>query len=292
MKNKNMIIALLAGGLALATAHSTAQSPEELPPVPPHKGQPPPGQSSQDPKESGPAAAPAGRLDLKASSIIGLSVFTDSGQRLGKVKDLIVNLACGSVPFAIVEYGGALGIGQTHVAVPLPDFKWSGESRQLILATTRARFEGASSAPTGGWMAVAGEDCLKNVDQFYGDPSVTSSRFERQEASGMSSGHEPVRHAMDPKGSSHLSDEPSAITPGADNALGKPAEEDLTAKVNGLIRQDAGEQGGLIQVSIASGVVTLNGFIASEATKKTLTRQILALPGVARVEDKLTTGNE
>jgi osmotically-inducible protein OsmY/sporulation protein YlmC with PRC-barrel domain len=69
--------------------------------------------------QRGTAGAMSATSDLRASSIIGQTVRTESGERLGKVQDLIINLSSQSAPFAIVEYGGALGVGATKVAVPL-----------------------------------------------------------------------------------------------------------------------------------------------------------------------------
>jgi sporulation protein YlmC with PRC-barrel domain len=290
MRNNKMIFALVAGGLALASTNVTAQATEEgLPPT----RQPQFGQLGQYSKPAEPAHSSAAASNLKASTIIGLPVRNDSGEALGKVQDLVVNLQTHSTPFAIVEYGGTLGIGQTRVAVPLTDFKWSSAPRELIVTATKAQFDTASSTPTGRWMAFASEDWTKTVDRFYGQPSAaTASRYERQETSGMGEGREPVRNAAEQKGASQLLDQPPAISPGAENMLAKPADEDVATKVNGLIRQNVGDKADAIQVTIAQGVVTLSGKVASDAQKKVIETQIKALPGVDRVENKLVTGNE
>src|ERR1035437_1578222 len=151
MRNRDMIIALLAGGLTLATTNLTAQSTDQ---TSPDKNTPGMGDSSQHYKAAQPAGATSGASDLKASSIIGLVVRNDSGERLGKVEDLIVRFDSHTVPFAIVAYGGALGIGDTRVAVPLTDRKWSSEPRELTLSATKQQFESASTTPTGAWLAV------------------------------------------------------------------------------------------------------------------------------------------
>ena len=218
MRNRNLITALVAGGLALATTNLTAQGTEETLPA---KGAPQLGQQNQTSKATAPAGAFNGASDLKASSIIGLAVRNESGERLGKAEDLIVSMASHSVPFAIVEYGGALGIGVTRIAVPLSDLKLASEPRELILTATREQFQSASAVPTGGWAAVAGEDWLKNVDRFYGQPSMTDeSRYERQAATGLAEGREPVRNAVEQKGAIGLQDQPAATSPVATNLIG------------------------------------------------------------------------
>ena len=290
MRKNNMIITLVAGGLTLAAMNLTAQGADEiLPPT----GQPKPAQPSQYSKEAATAPSAAETLEFKTSSIIGLPVRSDTGDRLGKVADLIVNLGTHSTPFAIVEYGGTLGIGETRVAVPLTELKWSSAPRQLILSTTKDQFQAASTEPSGGWMAVSGEDWARNVDRFYGQPTTaSSSKFERQEMSGMNEGREAVRESSDQKGASSLEGQMPGTELGATISASKTTDEALTTKVNDLIHQQLGDQASQVKVAIAKGVVTLNGAVPSDTEKKSLVHDIMGLPGVARVEENLTTRNQ
>jgi hypothetical protein len=277
-----MLTTLVAGALALATTNLTAQATDEaLPPQPGYQG--------QDSKAKERASPPIESLDLKASSIIGALVRNETGVRLGKVLDLIVSMSSHTVPFAIVEYGGTLGIGQTRVAVPITALKWSGEPKQLILTATKEEFESATTAPTGGWMAVAGEDWLRNVDRYYGQPSLTiQSHFERQEATGMTQGREPVRNPAEQKGATDLLNQQPPASPGA-ATMSAPATGDFVAdKVNGVIHQGLGERAGDVQATVKNGVVTLRGKVATGAQKQELEDQIKAVPGVDQVDNQLT----
>lgn len=286
MRSRNLITALVAGGLALATTNLTAQGTDEL-------LLPQPGSAGQNSNVADLPDPPAGASDLKASSIIGLAVRNETGVRLGKVQDLIISMASHSAPFAIVEYGGTLGIGATRVAVPLADLKWSSESKELILTATKGEFESASPGPTSGWMAVADEDWVKNVDRFYGQPSMTSqSRYERQETTGMAEGREPVRNPVEPKGSTGLLDQQPGITSGTTNMAATPMDEYVRGKVNSVIRQDMGAGADGIQATVKNGIVTLQGKVGSEAQKQELENQIKAVPGVDGVDDQLMLSPE
>jgi sporulation protein YlmC with PRC-barrel domain len=304
MRNRNLITALVTGGLALTAANLTAQRAEETLPKP---DQPQYTHETQKPKEAQSDIAFAAGGNLKASSIIGMPVRNDTGDRLGKVNDIIVNLESHSAPFAIVEYGGALGIGSTRIAVPLSDLRWTSDSRHLFMTATKDDFQSANVSPTGGWMAVSGEDWAKNVDKFYGQPAaLDKSRFERQEATDVLRGREPVRNPTDittpptdvntpPKDVTTPKDAKSADellnrTPVPEQQnLTKPTDEDLTTKVTGLLRSDVGQDADNIQVSISEGVVTLNGKVPTAAQKQALENRIKALPGVTRIENNLET---
>jgi sporulation protein YlmC with PRC-barrel domain len=279
----------MTGGLALAAMNLTAQRAEEALPKP---DQPQLSHETQIPKADQTTAAFAAGGNLKASSLIGMHVRNDSGDRLGKLQDIIVNLESHSAPFAIVESGGALGIGGTRIAVPLSDFKWSSEPKQLLLTTTKEEFQSASSAPTGGWMVVSGEDWAKNVDKYYGQPSsVDKSRFERQESTGVIGGRQPVRNPTEAKSANELLNPTPGSVPEEKNIVTKPTDEDLMTKVNSLVRGDVGQDADNIQVTVNDGVVTLKGK-ATASQKQALQRNIKALPGVTRIEDNLETSKD
>jgi len=284
MQNRNLITAFVAGVLALATTNLTAQGTSEVLPAP---NQPQSGHPGLDPKPGQPVVTPAVASNLKVRSIVGLPVRNESGERLGKIQDLIVNLESHSAPVAIVEYGGTLGVGGTRVAVPLTDLKWSSEPKQLTLTATREQFESASFSPTGGWMAFAGEEWLKNVDRFYGQPSTTGqSRYERQEATGLTGGREPIRNPAKEESVNSPPDEPSGANPAAQN-MAAPLADDIMGRINDVIRQQTGDGARDIQVTLKDGIVTLSGKIASDAQKRIIEDQIKALGGVDAVENRL-----
>jgi sporulation protein YlmC with PRC-barrel domain len=287
MRKSNFIIALVAGGLTtLATTSLKAQGTEEPLPASSH----PQSGQGQISKDTQPAVTPGAASNLKASTILGMAVRNDAGDHLGKVQDLIISFDSRSVPFAIVEYGGAIGIGATHVAVPLSDFKLSLESRQLILAATREQFQSASTSPTGGWMAVAGEDWMKTVDRFYGQPSANQGRFERHEATALTEGREPVRNATEPKTPPDLEQNKPVATPAEPSGLSTttaPADKYITDKANAVIRQELGQSASDVNVSFKDGVVTLKGKVESEEQKQAIENQIKALAGVNRVQNDL-----
>jgi hypothetical protein len=295
MRNRNLITAaLVTGGLALAAASLTARGAEDPLQTP---SKPQPSHETHVSKEAQLAAAPAAGSNLKASSIIGLRVSNDSGERLGTVQDIIVNLESHSAPFAIVEFGGTLGLGATHVAVPLTDLKWSSDPKQLLLTATKDEFQSANPAPTGGWMAVSGEEWTRSVDKFYGQPStIDKSRYERQEATGIMEGREPVRNPTEAKTEAKSAAELLNPTPGTvpeeKNLVAKPTDDELMTKVNGMVREDVGQDADDIQVTIKDGIVTLKGKVPSAAQKQALESRIKALPGVTRIEDNLETSKD
>jgi osmotically-inducible protein OsmY len=118
---------------------------------------------------------------------------------------------------------------------------------------------------------------------------MDKSRYERQEATGVTQGREPVRNPKPPeaKGAAELLNPTPGTAPEEKNLVTKPTDEDLTATVNGLVREDVGQDADNIQVSIKDGVVTLKGKVTNASQKQALESRIKALPGVTRIGDNL-----
>jgi sporulation protein YlmC with PRC-barrel domain len=60
----------------------------------------------------------AARMDAKwVSAIVGMKVVTPAGALLGRVQDVVID-GYGRASFAIVSYGGLMGVGIRYTAVP------------------------------------------------------------------------------------------------------------------------------------------------------------------------------
>ena len=70
---------------------------------------------------------------LSATSIDGNDIRNTQGEDLGKVKDLMIDLADGSVSYAVVSYGGFLGMGDKLFAVPFEALTVDPEHHAFIL---------------------------------------------------------------------------------------------------------------------------------------------------------------
>ena len=80
----------------------------------------------------------------KASKLMGTSVMNRRDEKLGKVENLMVDLAGGRIVAVIVSSGGFLGMGDELSAVPPTALHFSAEKDVLHLDTTK---EALSSAP-------------------------------------------------------------------------------------------------------------------------------------------------
>jgi sporulation protein YlmC with PRC-barrel domain len=68
-----------------------------------------------------------------ASSILGSSVKNPQGKDLGSIKDLVVSPGDNRVVYAVLSFGGVLGLGEKVFAVPLSALKPAAEAKTFVL---------------------------------------------------------------------------------------------------------------------------------------------------------------
>lgn len=70
---------------------------------------------------------------LTASSIIGDSVYNRDDEKLGDIKEIMIDLYDGKIEYLVIEFGGFLGIGEKFFAVPFGLLKVDTEKEAFIL---------------------------------------------------------------------------------------------------------------------------------------------------------------
>jgi sporulation protein YlmC with PRC-barrel domain len=87
----------------------------------------------------------------KASNIIGMDVRNQQNEKLGDIKDLVLDLHTGRIAYAVLSVGGFLGIGDKYIAVPPSEFTTAPDGKSLILNADKARIEGAPGFAKNDW---------------------------------------------------------------------------------------------------------------------------------------------
>jgi hypothetical protein len=102
-------------GVALIAAPAIAQNAN-----PDAKMQPQASKASQNDQ----TAAAAGLW--QGSKLIGLNVYNNNNEKIGDIKQLMVNKS-GQIDTVVIGVGGFLGMGERDVAVKFSELKWSNE---------------------------------------------------------------------------------------------------------------------------------------------------------------------
>jgi sporulation protein YlmC with PRC-barrel domain len=106
---------------------------------------------------------------LSSSSITGTSVVNASGENLGSVKELMVDLDSGRVAYAVLSFGGFLGMGDKYFAMPWEAFRIDTKDEKFVLNVPKERLENAPGFDKDNWPSRAThESYLNDVYSHYG----------------------------------------------------------------------------------------------------------------------------
>lgn len=65
---------------------------------------------------------------VEASDLIGCKVENSKGENLGKIEDLMLDLGKGRIAYAVLSFGGFLGMGDKLFPVPMEAIRHTSES--------------------------------------------------------------------------------------------------------------------------------------------------------------------
>jgi sporulation protein YlmC with PRC-barrel domain len=80
--------------------------------------------------------------EIRASQMIGSSVYDVQNRDIGKVKDLVLNKD-GAVDVVVLDVGSFLGMGGKYVAIPISDIKT--DNNRLTLDRTKEQLQAMAS---------------------------------------------------------------------------------------------------------------------------------------------------
>jgi sporulation protein YlmC with PRC-barrel domain len=109
------------------------------------------------------------RRVLSAASMTGHRVRNPAGEDLGKVEEIMLDVPTGRVAYAVISFGGFLGIGDKLFAVPWRALTFNERDREFILNVDRRRLEEAPGFDRDNWPDMADPDWGAQVDGFYSD---------------------------------------------------------------------------------------------------------------------------
>ncbi len=117
------------------------------------------------PEPSGDNAS-APRL-MRADTLIGEKVYNLEGIELGDIKDIMLDVNAGSIAYAVLSFGGFLGIADKLFAVPWKSLEPDDVYKRFILDVDKERLESAPGFDKDHWPDMA-DPMWQNVHSYYG----------------------------------------------------------------------------------------------------------------------------
>jgi sporulation protein YlmC with PRC-barrel domain len=105
----------------------------------------------------------------RASKIIGTNVKNPNGDNLGDIKELVLDPESGQVVYAVVSFGGILGVGDKLFALPWKALHWTRDKEYYVLDVDKTTLKKAPGFDKKHWPDSSNkwDQLSEEINQFY-----------------------------------------------------------------------------------------------------------------------------
>lgn len=116
------------------------------------------------------SASGPGPALMGADTLLGNDVYNKNGDDLGDIKEFMIDMASGKVAYAVMSFGGLLGMGDKLFAVPWAALALDTHSKRFTLNISKEVLENAPGFNKDSWPSMSDKTWASGVHEFYGTP--------------------------------------------------------------------------------------------------------------------------
>jgi sporulation protein YlmC with PRC-barrel domain len=105
---------------------------------------------------------------MGADTLLGNSVVNRQDEDLGTILEIMLDVRAGNIRYAVLSYGGILGIGDKLFAVPWDALSLDTENERFVLDVAKERLEAAPGFDKDNWPNMADQTLTKDVGDDNG----------------------------------------------------------------------------------------------------------------------------
>ncbi|MEH6435038.1 PRC-barrel domain-containing protein [Massilia sp. DD77] len=117
----------------------------------------------KDTRHAGPGPALMG-----ADTLIGDSVVNASEENLGDIKEIMLDMQTGQVAYAVLAFGGFLGMGEKLFAVPWQALHLDTANHRFVLNVEKEKLKHAPGFDRDAWPDMSDMSWASGIHSFYG----------------------------------------------------------------------------------------------------------------------------
>lgn len=120
----------------------------------------------------GKTSAGPGPSLMGADTLIGDSVVSGADEDLGDIKEIMLDMHTGQVAYAVLAFGGFLGMGEKLFAVPWQAMHLDTANKRFVLNVDKERLKTAPGFNKDSWPDMSDMTWANQIHSFYGtDPN-------------------------------------------------------------------------------------------------------------------------
>lgn len=113
------------------------------------------------------------RRTMSSSSLTGDKVYNTMNEDLGKIEDIMIDVESGRVSYAVLSFGGFLGLGDKLFAIPWTALRLDEERKCFVLDVDKKTLESAPGFDKDHWPDLSSADYQQSVYSHYGQKYPT-----------------------------------------------------------------------------------------------------------------------
>lgn len=142
------------------------------------------GTAARSPIGSPAAAAVDWGKQHRASKIIGTDVYDMQGKKIGAVRDIVVDPQNGNINYAVVSFGGVMGVGSKYFAVPWKSLQNTSDAKNYALNIDRDALKSAPGFDKDHWPDMANQQWASDVERYWQSRQSSGASDTSRGASG------------------------------------------------------------------------------------------------------------
>jgi sporulation protein YlmC with PRC-barrel domain len=109
---------------------------------------------------------PGPRL-MSADSLEGNDVTNAAGDDLGSIEHIMLDVPSGKIAYAVLSFGGMMGMGGKLFAVPWRALKLDTQEKCFVMETSKERLESAPGFDKDKWPSMADQQWARDIHTYY-----------------------------------------------------------------------------------------------------------------------------
>lgn len=107
---------------------------------------------------------------MGAGTLIGNDVYNDSAEDLGGIREFMIDMETGSICYAVLSFGGFMGMGEKLFAVPWSALRLDTKLHRFVLDVDRSRLVDAPGFDRHHWPDMADPVWAESIHAWYRRP--------------------------------------------------------------------------------------------------------------------------
>ena len=104
---------------------------------------------------------------MGANTLIGEDVYNRQDESLGDIKEFMLDIRSGQIAYAVLSFGGWLGMGSKLFAVPWQSLQLDMVNKRFILDSSKEQLKNAPGFDKENWPDMASTEFATQIHGFY-----------------------------------------------------------------------------------------------------------------------------